>query len=35
MTCPNTSLVKMDPKEVVRIAEEYLAWAKEQKRNTI
>jgi hypothetical protein len=31
MTCPNQSLVKMDPKEVVRIAEEYLAWAKEQK----
>ena len=31
MTCPNQSLVKMDPKEVVRIAEEYLAWAKEEK----
>jgi len=31
MTCNNQSLVKMDPKEVIRIAEEYLAWAKEEK----
>jgi len=31
MTCPNTSLVKMDPKEVVHIAEKYLAWAKARK----
>jgi hypothetical protein len=31
MTCPNQSLVKMEPKEVIRIAEEYLAYAKEQK----